>query len=154
LNDDAPKDPLALGLGALGGGAGFGSAFMTMAQIALRLLQDQFERIGYQILTAGVIAAVGVGGAYGWYRSFSLDNLWQRGVIAVLASVGALLIGFMAAPLDGLFGIAGMLVWLALTIAFAVASARWALTGKGTGEAGSGTGEGSGTGKGSGTGAR
>ena len=140
MNDDAPKDPLALGLGSLGGGAGFGSAFMTMSQIALRLLQDQFERIGYQILTAGVIAAVGVGGAYGWYRSSTLDNVWQRGVIAVLASVGALLIGFMAAPLDGLFGIAGMLVWLALNIAFGVASARWAMKGIGKGEAGSGTG--------------
>ena len=138
MNDDAQKDPLALGLGSLGGGAGFGSAFMTMSQIALRLLQDQFERIGYQILTAGLIAAVGVGGAYGWYRSVDLDNVWQRGVIAVLASVGALLIGFMAAPLDGLFGIAGMLVWLALTVAFGVASARWAMKGKG--KEGSGTG--------------
>lgn len=138
MNDDAPKDPLALGLGSLGGGAGFGSAFMTMSQIALRLLQDQFERIGYQVLTAGLIAAVGVGGAYGWYRSVELDNVWQRGVIAVLASVGALLIGFMAAPLDGLFGIAGMLVWLALNVTFGVASARWAMKGKG--EEGSGTG--------------
>lgn len=140
MSDHAPKDPLALGLGSLGGGAGFGSAFMTMSQIALRLLQDQFERIGYQILTAGVIAAVGVGGAYGWYRSFSLDNVWQRGVIAVLASVGALLIGFMAAPLDGFFGVAGMLVWLVLNIAFGIASARWAIKGMGKGEAGSGTG--------------
>ncbi|HJS43689.1 MAG TPA: hypothetical protein VJ755_09475 [Gemmatimonadales bacterium] len=140
MSDDAPKDPLALGLGSLGGGAGFGSAFMTMSQIALRLLQDQFERIGYQILTAGVIAAVGVGGAYGWYRSFSLDSVWQRGVIAVLASVGALLIGFMAAPLDGFFGVAGMLVWLALNIAFGVAAARWAIKGMGKGEAGGGTG--------------
>ena len=140
MNDAAPKDPLALGLGSLGGGVGFGSAFMTISQIALGLLQDQFERIGWQILTAGVIAAVGVGGSYGWYRSFSLDNVWQRGVIAVLASVGALLIGFMAAPLDGFFGVAGMLVWLALNIAFGVASARWAITGMGKGEAGGGTG--------------
>lgn len=140
MNDDAQKDPLALGLGSLGGGAGFGSAFMTMSQIALRLLQDQFERIGYQILTAGLIAAVGVGGAYGWYRSVDLDNVWQRGVIAVLASVGALLIGFMAAPLDGFFGIAGMLVWLALSVAFGVASARWAMKGIGKGEVGGGTG--------------
>lgn len=140
MNDEATKDPLALGLGSLGGGVGFGSAFMTISQIALRLLQDQFERIGYQILTAGVIAAVGVGGAYGWYRSFNLDNVWQRGVIAVLAAVGALLMGFMAAPLDGLFGVAGMLVWLAFDVVFGVACARWAIKGTGKGEEGRGTG--------------
>jgi hypothetical protein len=132
LSEDPTKDSLALGLGSLGGGVGFGSAFMTMSQIALRLLQDQFERIGYQILTAGLIAAVGVGGAYGWYRSFTLDNVWQRGVIAVLAAVGALLMGFLAAPLDGLFGIAGMLVWLVLNVVFGVACARWAIKGTGT----------------------
>src|SRR2546422_8514019 len=37
-------------------------------------------------------SAVGVGGACGWYRSAALDNVWQRGVIAVLAAVGAILI--------------------------------------------------------------
>jgi hypothetical protein len=65
LNDESTKDPLALGLGSLGAGVGFGSAFMTTSQIALRLLQDQFERLGYYLLTAGFIAAVGIGGARG-----------------------------------------------------------------------------------------
>lgn len=111
---------------------------MTISQIALRLLQDEFERVGYYVLTAGVIAAVGVGGAYGWYRSFNLDNIWQRGVIAMLAAVGSILIGFLAAPMDRFFGVPGMVVWLALNIAFGIACARWAI--KGNGEAGSGMG--------------
>lgn len=131
MSEDTTKDPLALGLGSLGAGVGFGSAFMTTAQIALRLLQDQFERVGYFMLTAGFIAAVGIGGAYAWYRSFPLDNVWQRGVIAMLAAVGAILIGFLAAPMDRFFGIPGMLIWLALSAAFGVVCARWAINGAG-----------------------
>jgi hypothetical protein len=130
---EAPgKDPLALGLGSLGAGVGFGSAFMTTSQIVLRLLQEDFERVGYYVLTAGFIAAVGIGGAYSWYRSFNLENIWQRGVIAMLAAVGAILVGFLAAPMDRFFGVAGMILWLALNIVFGVACARWAIRGKGT----------------------
>ena len=129
MNQDSPRDPLALGLGSLGAGVGFGSAFMTTAQIALRLVQDQFERSSYYVLTAGFIAAVGIGGAYAWYRSFPLDNVWQRGVIAMLAAVGALLIGFLAAPMDRFFGVPGMLIWLALNAAFGVVCTRWAIKG-------------------------
>ncbi|HWC74102.1 MAG TPA: hypothetical protein VG454_09200 [Gemmatimonadales bacterium] len=129
--EETTKDPLALGLGSLGAGVGFGSAFMTTSQIVLRILQDQFERVGYYVLTAGFLAAVGIGGAYGWYRSFRLDNIWQRGVIAMLAAVGAILIGFLAAPIDRFFGVVGMVVWLALNITFGVVCARWAIKGKG-----------------------
>ena len=133
MTDDTTKDPLALGLGSLGAGVGFGSALMTSSQIALRVLQDQFERQGHYVLFTGVLAAVGLGGAYGWYRSSDLDNIWQRGVIAVLAAVGAILLGFLAAPMDRFFGVTGMAVWLALGIAFGVACARWAIKGKGGG---------------------
>jgi len=89
-------------------------------------------------LLAGLIAAVGVGGAVGWYRSADLDNIWQRGVIAVLAAVGAILIGFLAAPLDRFFGLLGLIVWLLLNVAFGILATRWAVRGKG--EEGSGTG--------------
>ena len=139
MSDVAPKDPLALGLGSLGSGVGFGSACMIMSQIVLRLFQDQPERPVYYALTAGVIAAVGVGGAYAWYRSFNLDNIWQRGVISVLAAIGAILIGFIAAPIDRFFGVPGMLIWLALSIAFGVVSTRWAIKGRGDVEDGTGT---------------
>ena len=138
MSDEPVNDPLALGLGSLAAGVGFGAACMTASQIALSLNQQRFEVLGYYVLTAGLIAAVGVGGAVGWYRSFSLDNIWQRGVIAVLAAVGSILIGFLAAPLDRFFGILGMIVWLLLNIVFGIIATRWALRGKG--EVGSGTG--------------
>lgn len=136
MTDEAPqtpavKDPLALGLGALAAGMGFGGACMTASQIVLRVFQEKFESWGYYALTAGLLSAVGVGGAYSWYRTFRLDNIWQRGVIAVLAAVGAILVGFLAAPLDRFFGIIGMIVWLALNIVFGVVATRWAISGRG-----------------------
>ena len=139
------KDPLALGLGSLASGVGFGGACLTVAQIAASILRGDLAPDAYRAnaadpLLAGLIAAVGVGGAYGWYRSFALDNIWQRGVIAVLAAVGAILIGFLAAPLDRFFGIAGMIVWVVLNIAFGIFGTRWAIRGKGTEEEGQGTG--------------
>lgn len=139
MTDDPTKDPLALGLGSLGGGVGFGGACMTASQIVLALNQQRFEVLGYYTLTAGLIAAIGVGGMCGWYRSFQLDNIWQRGVIAVLAAVGAILVGFLAAPLDRFFGIIGMIVWLALNIVFGVAATRWAIRGRGDVGGGTGT---------------
>lgn len=143
MTDGPKKDPLALGLGSLAAGAGFGGACLTGAQIVAWILRGDLEPAAYREtaadpLVAGLLAAVGVAGACGWYRSSALDNIWQRGVIIVLAAVGALLIGFLAAPLDRFFGVLGMIVWLALTVAFGIVGTRWAIRGKG--EEGSGTG--------------
>ena len=113
---------------------------MTVSQIALRLSEEKFETVGYYELTAGLVAAVGVGGAVGWYRGGALDNIWQRGVIAVLGAVGAVLVGFLAAPLDRFFGIIGMIVWLLLSVAAGIVATRWANSGRGLGDEGSGTG--------------
>jgi hypothetical protein len=140
-----PKDPLALGLGSLGAGVAFGGACLTAAQIVASILRGDLEPSSYREtapdpLLAGLIAAVGVGGACGWYRSFDLDNIWQRGVIALLAAIGAILIGFLAAPLDRFFGMIGMIIWLLLNVAAGVLATRWAITGKG--EEGTGTGTG------------
>jgi hypothetical protein len=136
LSTEPVKDPLALGLGSLASGVGFGGACLTMAQILAAILRGDLETNVYRQtvpdpLLAGLIAAVGVGGAYGWYRSAALDNIWQRGVIAVLAAVGAIIIGFLAAPLDRFFGLLGMIVWLLLNIAFGILATRWAIKGKG-----------------------
>lgn len=145
MTDDPGKDPLAIGLGSLFMGAGLGGACLTSAQIIAGLLRHQLDPTAYREtaadpLLAGLIAAVGVGGACGWYRSWPLENIWQRGVIGVLAAVGAILIGFLAAPLDRFFGVLGMIVWLAADVAFGIAGRRWAIKGKGMGEAGGGTG--------------
>ncbi len=143
MSTEPVKDPLALGLGSLASGVGFGGACLTLAQIVAAILRGDLESNVYRQtvpdpLLAGLIAAVGVGGACGWYRSAALDNIWQRGVIAVLAAVGAIIIGFLAAPLDRFFGLLGMIVWLLLNIAFGILATRWAMRGKG--EEGSGTG--------------
>jgi hypothetical protein len=145
LSEATAKDPLALGLGSLASGVGFGGACLTTAQIVASIVRGDLAPAAYRAtaadpLLAGLIAAVGVGGVCGWYRSTSLDNIWQRGVIAVLAAVGAILAGFLAAPFDRFFGIAGMIVWLTISIMFGVFGTRWAIRGKGTGDEGSGTG--------------
>ncbi len=143
MTDEPIKDPLALGLGSLAAGVGFGGACLTAAQIAASILRGDLEPGAYREtaadpLLAGLIAAVGVGGVVAWHRGGALDNLWQRGVIAVLGAVGAILIGFLAAPLDRFFGILGILVWLLLNIAFGILATRWAVRGKGEEERGTG----------------
>jgi len=130
------KDPLALGLGSLAAGVGFGGACLTIAQIVASILRGELEPGAFREtapdpLLAGLIAAVGVGGVIGWYRGAALDNIWQRGVIAVLAAIGAILIGFLAAPLDRFFGLIGMIVWLLLNIVFGILANRWAIKGTG-----------------------
>lgn len=142
MSDEPIKDPLALGLGSLASGVGYGGACLTAAQIVASILRGDLEPSSYREtvpdpLLAGMLVAFVVGVVWGWLRSAALDNIWQRGVIGVLAGVGALLIGFLAAPLDRFFGMLGMIVWLLLNIAFAILATRWASKGKGT--VGSGT---------------
>ena len=136
MSNEPVKDPLALGLGSLASGVAIGGACLTAAQIIASILRGDLEPNVYRQtaadpLLAGLIAAVGVGGAVGWYRSADLDNIWQRGVIAVLAAVGAILIGFLAAPLDRFFGLLGLIVWLLLSVAVGILATRWAIKGRG-----------------------
>jgi CHASE2 domain-containing sensor protein len=132
----ALKDPLALGLGSLASGVGFGGACLTGAQIVASILRGDLDPRVYRetapdALTIGMGVAIGVGFIVGALRSGGLDNIWQRGVIAVLAAIGALLIGFLAAPLDGLLGLIGLIAWLLLNIACGIVAWRWAARGKG-----------------------
>ncbi len=110
---------------------------MTTSQIFVALNEERYDVNGY-LLVAGLLTALGVGGMCGWYRTHALDNVWQRGVIAVLAAIGAILIGFLAAPIYQFSGVLGMIVWLLLNIAFGILATRWAIRGKG--EEGRGTG--------------
>jgi hypothetical protein len=144
LTDERVKDPLALGLGSLAGGVGFGAAFLTAVQVFASILRGNVESAVYGELAKdplgwAMFVAAGIGAAYGWYRSGALDNIWQRGVIAVLAAVGALLIGFLAAILDRFFGPLGLIVWLLLNVAFGILATRWAIRGKGDEGPGTGT---------------
>jgi len=133
---DAPeKDPLAIGLGALATGVGLGGATFTLAQGIVAILRERVEAAYYPFfgsdLVAGFIAGIALAAIFGWRRSRAIDNIWQRGVIAVLAAVGAILVGFLAAPVEHFFGLAGMAVWLILSAGFGVAGSRWATKGSG-----------------------
>ena len=118
MTDELTKDPVALGLGSLASGVGFGAACLTAAQIVASILRGELEPTVYHEIA--------------WYRSFSLENIWQRGVIAVLAAVGASLVGFLAALLDRFLGMIGLIIWLLFNIALGIIAARWAIKGKGT----------------------
>jgi hypothetical protein len=128
------KDPLAIGLGALVCGAGLGGATITLAQIAVKLLlgrvdPDRYRDAAGDPLLAGLAAGIAVAGLFGWRRSRPLENVWQSGVIGVLAAVAALLIGFLAAVADRLLGFPGLIAWGVLSGLVGSVASRWAIAG-------------------------
>ena len=146
----APKDPLAIGIGALAAGTGLGGATITLAQIIVKLLQgrldpDRYREAAGDPLLAGLLAGVAVAGFFGWRRGqgLGLENLWQRGVIGVLAAVGALLVGFLAAVADRFLKLPGLVIWGALSLTVGVTASRWAIAASGSEDEGRGSGGGS-----------
>jgi hypothetical protein len=143
----APKDPLAIGIGSLAAGTGLGGATITLAQIVVKLLQgrldpDRYREAAGDPLLAGLLAGVAIAGLFGWRRSQALENMWQRGVIGVLAAVGALLVGFLAAVADRFLKLPGLVVWGVLSLTVGMTASRWAIAGSGIedGRPGPGTG--------------
>ncbi len=103
----------------------------TLAQMLVSLLRQHLENVAYREaapdpLFYGLFATIGLGAFFGWRRSRAIDNLWQRGVIAVLSAIGGLLIGFLGAIADRLLGLPGLIVWGVAAVAFGVAGSRWA----------------------------
>jgi hypothetical protein len=130
------KDPLAIGLGALACGLGLGGATITLSLLALRAVQRiDLARYGETLSDTsldliGLFAGIVVAAFFGWRRSAALDNLWQRGVIAMLAAVGALLVNFLFAPFaDYFLGMPGLALLAAGSVALGVAGSRWATRG-------------------------
>jgi hypothetical protein len=133
---DPIKDPLAIGLGALATGVGLGGATVTLAQGVVSILRERVDPMYYPFvggdpLLAGLAAGVALAAIFGWRRSRGIDNIWQRGVIAVLAAVGALLVGFLAALAHGLGGVVGLVVWGAASLALGIVGSQWAVRGSG-----------------------
>jgi hypothetical protein len=134
---DAPaKDPLAIGLGALATGVGLGGATLTLAQGVVAILRERVDPVYYPFvagdpLWSGVAAGLALGAFFGWVRSRAIDNIWQRGVIAVLAAVGALLVGFLAALAHGLGGVVALVVWGAASLVLGIVGSQWAVKGSG-----------------------
>lgn len=104
----------------------------TLAQIVVALMRQHLPEVAYRDaaqdpLTYALVAPVAVGAFFGWRRSHPIPNVWQRGVIAVLAAIGGLLIGFLGAIADRLLGLAGLILWGAASAAFGLAGSRWAV---------------------------
>ena len=145
------KDPLAVGLGSLACGAGFGGGTIVAGLVIVRALEHQVSVASYEESAAdpvlvGAFAGMAVAAGFGWWRSRALDNIWQRGVIAVMGAIGAVLVSFIAWPVDRLLGIIGLAVWGAMSLVLGGAGSRWArrgsredaidIEGRGTGEGG------------------
>ena len=145
------KDPLAVGLGSLACGTGFGGGTIVAALVIVRTLERHVSAASYEesaadpVLVgafAGLVAAAG----FSWWRSRALENIWQRGVIAVMAAVGAVLVSFIAWPVDRLLGLGGLAAWGAASLVVGGAGSAWAAkgsqedaidqTGRGTGDGG------------------
>ena len=125
------KDPLAIGLGALACGSGLGGATIVAALVVVQALQRRLDPASYRAAAAdpllvGVLAGIAAAATFGWRRSHPIGNLWQRGVIAVLAAVGALLVGFLAAVADRLLALPGLIAWGVASVAFGIVGSRWA----------------------------
>lgn len=123
---------MAVGLGAIGTGSGLGGALLTLAQIVVNQLRSHLEAAAYQQafpdpLFYGMLASLGLAAFFGWRRSGPIENMWQRGVIAVLAAVGALFIGFLAAVADRLLGLAGLMLWGLWAMGIGIVASRWAI---------------------------
>ena len=134
---EAQKDPLAIGLGALGAGVGLGGGTIVAALLVVQAIQRRLDPASYREAVAdpliiGLFAGVAVGATFGWRRSRALDNVWQQGVIGVLAAVGALIVGFIAEPVHRFVGLTGLVVWGLASLAVGVAGGRWAVKGSGT----------------------
>jgi hypothetical protein len=128
------KDPLAVGLGSLACGAGFGGGTIVAGLVIVRALERQVSVASYEESAAdpvlvGAFAGMAVAAGFGWWRSRSLDNIWQRGVIAVMAAVGAVLVGFIAWPVDRLVGVAGLVAWAVASVVVGAAGGAWARRG-------------------------
>jgi len=128
------KDTLAVGLGSLACGAGFGGGTIVSTLVIVRTMARHVSPDTYQDSAAdpvliGTFAGLAVAATFGWLRSGALDNIWQRGVIAILAAVGAVIVGFIAWPVDQLLGRTGLIVWGVMSVVVGGAGSRWARRG-------------------------
>ena len=128
------KDSLAVGLGALATGMGFGGGTIVAALVIVRTLEHQVSVATYEESAAdpvliGTFAGMVVAAGFGWWRSRALDNIWQRGVISIMAAVGAVLVGFIAWPVDRFLGLFGLIAWGIVSLIVGAASSGWAIRG-------------------------
>jgi len=136
------KDPVAIGLGALGSGLGLGGGVLTISLVLVRAVQraniphpgaDAVVDTSTDILV-GLFAGLAVAAFFGWRRSQGVENIFQRGAIAAISAFGAAMIGFLIAPIfDHFLGLVGLGFAGLLLIAGGVWSGVWACRAAGYG---------------------
>lgn len=129
------KDPVAIGLGALGSGLGLGGGVLTISLALVRAVQrahiphpggEAVVDTSTDILV-GLFAGIAVAAFFGWRRSRGVENLFQRGAIGAISAFGAVMIGFLIAPtVDHFLGLSGLVVAGVLLIGGGVWSGMWA----------------------------
>jgi hypothetical protein len=120
---------------------------LTLSLVLVRVLQQaDVARYGVAVvdtsgdILAGMFAGIAVAAFFGWRRSWGIENIFQRGVIAALSAFGTLLVGFVLTwTIEGLLGFWGLVGLCAALLAGGVASGMWAC--RTTGEEGWGKGE-------------
>jgi hypothetical protein len=136
IHPEPAKDPLAVGLGELGAGAGLGGACVTLMLLVIRVVQRvEIGRYGESVSELDPflfgLVAIALAGVFGWRRSQALENLWQRGVITVLAVFGTLLIAILAVPFWHYLRFPGLVALAAASLILGLTASRWALAGRG-----------------------
>jgi hypothetical protein len=128
------KDPLAIGLGALGTGVGYGGACLTVVLFLVRLLQrTEMSRYGETVSEIdpiwGTVGGMLVAVIFSWRRSQPLESMWQRGVISTLSVFGTFFLGILAVPVWHFLQLVGMVLLTAASFALGIVGSRWAMRG-------------------------
>ena len=128
------KDPLAIGLGALTCGTGLGGGTIVTGLAIVRSLERHVSAVSYDDIAGdpvivATLAGLAVAATFSWRRTASLENLWQRGVIGTMSAVGAVLVAFIAWPVDRLLHIPGLIVWAVASFIVGGSGSAWALKG-------------------------
>jgi len=107
---------------------------LTLSLVLVRSLQQaDVARYGVPVvdtsvdILAGMFAGVAVAAFFGWRRSWGIENIFQRGVIAALSAFGTLMVGFLLTwTVEGLLGFWGLVGLCIVLLAGGVASGMWA----------------------------
>ncbi len=112
-------DPVGLALASIGAGAFTGAAAITAGLIVVR---SAFTATGPTgpggtVLSTALFLGIVAAAAIGWLLTRSIDDVFRRGVTAVIAAFGGLLLAGLAVPADLVGRVAGLVAYFGLLVA-------------------------------------
>lgn len=123
-------DPVGTALASIAAGATTGAAAIALGTLVVRLTQERGTSAppedGAAFLGASLFLGIVLAAATGWQLTRAVDDLWRRGVTAAIAVFGASLLAIVAMPVDTVAGWRGLVAYVLVLAAGAVASARTA----------------------------